>query len=550
MTRALASIPLFLFLSGAVFGQSAETRPRFEVADVHGAPKGAASSFKAQIRGDRYEVRGASMLDLIRTAYSADAEKVYGGPNWLEFDRYDVTALVPPSTSQDTMKLMLQSLLADRFRLVVHNDTKPVAGFVLSLGKSKPKLREADVSGNTGCQPQRLPPPPPTPGHTNIPLTSVSCHNMSMEAFAAELKGPAGAGYIINAVLDSTGLKGAWDFEFKFTSRDLLDRAGPDGVTLADAIDKQLGLALTEQKILTPVIVVDRVNETPSDNPSDLAQKLPPPPPAEFEVATIKLSDTSPAVASQTIFGGGYGVLAGGRVNLPGVVWPLKWLIAIAWNLDTLEVDELVKAHGWLDTAKFDVVAKLPANYVSAKGSPTEVEDLGPMLQALLIDRFRMKAHFESQPVTAYALVAAKSKLRRADPSIRAGCRIENRRAVIINGSPSSAPSRDVTCHNITMAQFADQLQSIAGNFFSHPVADATGLEGAWDFSFTFNPLNASQIAQLRNPQGPTAAAADPIGGATIFDAIEKQLGLKLEMRKSALPVLVIDHIEEKPTDN
>src|SRR5579884_2150456 len=123
--------------------------PAFDVADVHVSPRTPNPFFRTSIHNGRYEIRYATMLDLIRTAYTVDPDKVYGGPSWLEFDRFDITAAVPPNTSEETRKQMLQQLLADRFKLVVHNDTKPVAGFVLSQGKGKPKLKEADPAGKT-----------------------------------------------------------------------------------------------------------------------------------------------------------------------------------------------------------------------------------------------------------------------------------------------------------------------------------------------------------------------------------------------------------------
>ena len=110
------------------------------------------------------------------------------------------------------------------------------------------------------------------------------------------------------------------------------------------------------------------------------------------------------------------------------------------------------------------------------------------------------------------------------------------------------------------MAQFADQLQMIAGPYTSYPVVDATGLDGAWDFTLSFSPITPQQLSGLlagaRGAAPPVGAggpvtASDPIGGgASLFDAVEKQLGLKLEVRKRTYPVFVIDHIEEKPTDN
>src|SRR5207237_10248721 len=136
-------------------------------------------------------------------------------------------------------------------------------------------LKEAEPSGKTGCQMQ---PPtrvaPPAAGERWIPLTTISCHNLTMEAFASDLR-RLGNGYITNSVVDSTGLKGSWDFDLNWTPRGLLALAGSDGVSIFDAVDKQLGLKLEEQKLPSPVIVVDQVNKTPIDNSPDIRAKLP-----------------------------------------------------------------------------------------------------------------------------------------------------------------------------------------------------------------------------------------------------------------------------------
>jgi uncharacterized protein (TIGR03435 family) len=98
--------------------------PQFEAADVHASvssPNGASRVRPG--RGGRYEARNASMVDLIRVAYGYTNDKILGGPNWLEMDRFDVTAQVPSGSTPDAIRLMLQGLLAERFRLVVHQDT-------------------------------------------------------------------------------------------------------------------------------------------------------------------------------------------------------------------------------------------------------------------------------------------------------------------------------------------------------------------------------------------------------------------------------------------
>ncbi len=123
-----------LLLWEVAFGQA------FQVADVHvSAPSRNQNMQGGVLQAGRYDLRRATMLDLIKTAYGVDADTVFGGPSWLEWDRYDVVAKAPPGTPAATVRLMLQGLLADRFKLVVHKDTKPIQGFVLSQGKGKHK---------------------------------------------------------------------------------------------------------------------------------------------------------------------------------------------------------------------------------------------------------------------------------------------------------------------------------------------------------------------------------------------------------------------------
>jgi uncharacterized protein (TIGR03435 family) len=101
------------------------------------------------------------------------------------------------------------------------------------------------------------------------------------------------------------------------------------------------------------------------------------------------------------------------------------------------------------------------------------------------------------------------------------------------------------------MAQFSQRLQNLAG-LGSYPVLDATGLEGGWDFTLTYG--GSAGAGGSKGGPAPAAApngmASDPAGGVSILDAVEKQLGLKLETSKRPVLVLVIDHMEEKPTEN
>jgi uncharacterized protein (TIGR03435 family) len=95
------------------------------------------------------------------------------------------------------------------------------------------------------------------------------------------------------------------------------------------------------------------------------------------------------------------------------------------------------------------------------------------------------------------------------------------------------------------MAQFAARLR-LTGPGLYWPVVDATGIDGRWDFSVTFTRNAGGE----RMRDSDADQAADPSGALDIFEALEKQIGLKLEKRKRTVQMVVIDHLEQKPTEN
>src|SRR5262245_3878508 len=197
MLRAFLVIILASIAMGSS-GQSPSPQATFEVADVHISPRSTSTAMRTLVRGGRYELQNASMVDLVRTAYGIDAENVFGGPNWVEFDRFDVVAKAAADVPSDTLKSMLQALLADRFKLTVHNESKAMPTFVLAQGKGKHKLKEADPSGKTGCVTQ-----PMTARIVEGRISaqySASCHNITMSAFAEDLRRLA-SGYFTTAVI-------------------------------------------------------------------------------------------------------------------------------------------------------------------------------------------------------------------------------------------------------------------------------------------------------------------------------------------------------------
>jgi uncharacterized protein (TIGR03435 family) len=356
-------------------------------------------------------------------------------------------------------------------------------------------------------------------------------------------------------VVDLTGLKGAWNFTFQYTPKLALATSG--GATLFEAIDRQLGLKLEEANVPVPVIVVDSVNEKPSENPPGVAEQLAGA--TEFEVADIKPSAPGargPMIRRQP----------GGNVSVGGAT--LKELVQQIWrNMDNVIVadDMIVGAPKSMETDRWDIQAKAPIppatpGVTGPSGSFEDIDTVWVMLRSLLANRFKLALHTEERPLDAYKLVAGKPKMKKADPSKRTGCR----EGVALNAKDPRAdnPMRDrlLLCQNITMTEFANRLMSIAYGYFQNAVVEATGLEGRWDFSVSFSSSGMAQIATagqgragdaMQAPAGASLPVApEPNGALSFFDAVDSQLGLKLVREKRPLPVLVIDHVEATPTEN
>ena len=133
-----------------------------------------------------------------------------------------------------------------------------------------------------------------------------------------------------------------------------------------------------------------------------------------------------------------------------------------------------------------------------------------------------------------------ETKLQKADPQYRTNCKS--------GAGPTPILNRQITCQNMNMTQFAGTLQNMVGGYVRAPVKDATGIEGFWDFSFSFSGVNLLPGAVF--DPNTTGRPSDPNGSLTMPEALQKQLGLKLTLEKRPLRVLVVDHVEDKPTDN
>ncbi len=518
MTRLIFLLGVLLLVAD-VAAQSPPPAETFEAADVRAAAPNPLGSGPrgGLLRGNRYEIRNATMLGLISSAYGMEAEKVMGGPPWLELHRFDLAALASPGTKPETLRAMLRMLLADRFKLVVHEDKQQVDGLILSAG-ARTRLRTS-AGGQANCQ---LNPQTP-PGRTV--LRRLVCTNMNMPGFASRLPLFA-TDYISesleNLIDDQTRLAGAWDFELEWTPRDQLLQAGADSVTLQQALES-IGLRLAEGKVAVTVLVVDSVNAAPTPNAADAAAKLPPLPPPQFEVASIRPSPPGVATSRSRL-------LPTGQVEFSAT--PLRQMMNFAWQVPG---NDYLVAPDWVDTKRFDVVGRGWATPIT--DAWRENDRLLLMLRQLLVDRFKMKYHMENRPVDAFVLTAGTRKMTQANPLTRTRC----------GGSATTtrnpAVTRVITCQNVTMAQFVEELPEMASDYVRGPVADMTALEGTWDFTVTYSPQS---VYNQSGVGGDAGGASTPTGAVSIFEALDRQLGLRLGSEKRPVPVMVIDSISEE----
>jgi uncharacterized protein (TIGR03435 family) len=229
-----------------------------------------------------------------------------------------------------------------------------------------------------------------------------------------------------------------------------------------------------------------------------------------FDVASVKVSKAPDALVLLTP---GTMSAASGKMTVPnsgGLVsirnWGLNVCIMAAWDLGPGQIS----GPSWMGSERYDIEARTSPDSSQA--------DLRLMLQALLADRFKMAAHHETKESTGYALVVAKG-----GPKLKASTG-DQRSAVVF------APPSLLIGNGSTMAGLALALSFPVGG----RVADETGIAGEFDFSLTYARDQAAGVD----------------AGPSIFTALQEQLGLRLEARKSTMDVLVVDRAERVPTEN
>jgi uncharacterized protein (TIGR03435 family) len=265
MGRTIAS--LIVLLSIRAYSQIPPPPSAFEVASVRLNKTGTrGNSMDFSKGGERFTATNMPLGALILVAYNITVRQLSGPCAFLS-EKYDIAAKAEHAVSPDETLRMLQTLLVDRFKLVVRRETKEVPVYALTIAKGGPKLRQSDP-------PESANPAPRIPSHaggTEPRSGHLIFKNESMSDFAWALSRTAATGDRV--VVDNTGLKGNYDFELTF-ERDRAPAVGADvrepaaplqGPSIFSALEEQLGLKLESKKAPVEFLIIDHV-EKPSGN--------------------------------------------------------------------------------------------------------------------------------------------------------------------------------------------------------------------------------------------------------------------------------------------
>ena len=303
MLRAILGAGLVVFTCCAAFAQT------FEVASVKPAAPIIGNRIAVMLRGGpgtpdpgQITYTNVTVKNVLTAGYGVKSFQI-SGPGWLDSERYDIVAKVPRGATKAEFMVMLQNLLAERFKLTLHREKKDLPMYALVVGKNGPKLKESVDEPKVGDPAADGPPLPPgklpmgkdgfpvlPPGAGGRGSTSMVLMNGNarMTANRQPMAGLAEmlSGQLDLPVVDMTELKGNYDFTLYFAPEGLAGMRLPAGLppppvveppaanapeaqsspNLFTALQEQLGLKLEQRKGPVELLVIDHLEKTPVEN--------------------------------------------------------------------------------------------------------------------------------------------------------------------------------------------------------------------------------------------------------------------------------------------
>jgi len=313
MLPAIMRAGLVVFTSCAAFAQTAETSPAFEVASVKPAAPIVGNEIRVMMRGGpgtpdpgQITYNNVTVKNVLINAYAVKGFQI-SGPGWLDSERYDIVAKLPRGATKAEFMVMLQNLLAERFKLTLHREKKDLPMYALLVGKNGPKLKEsvddpAPKGGGPADGPladrgkiamgkDGFPVLPPGSGGRGATAMVMMNGNARMTASGQSMAGLSEmlSNQLALPVVDMTGLTGKYDFTLSFAPEGLAGMGLPAGLpphpgegepgmpaasapdaqsnpNLITALQEQLGLKLEQRKGPVDLLVIDHLEKAPVEN--------------------------------------------------------------------------------------------------------------------------------------------------------------------------------------------------------------------------------------------------------------------------------------------
>lgn len=484
-------------------------------------------------KADRFVATNFSLHMLILRAYDVQDDQISGGPSWLDSEKYDVEAKMDKSAADQLGKLspdqynrerqrMLQELLADRFKLSLHHETKELPGYALVIAKNGVKLHEAKPGDTYPNGMKCLGGRPCGAGGLMEPeRNKLVGQGVPIAPLVRELSQKLGG----RIVVDKTGMTGNYDFTLQWK---------PDETTAAilRATQEQLGLKLESETVPMDVLVIDRA-ENPADPQAQNTAVIPP----VFAVASVKPGRGGAGVISERLLGNPDGFTA--------TNFTLQTLIATAYGVGD---DQISGAPNWLNSERFDIEAKIDKSVLDALQELSEDQRLlqrKHLLQEFLGDRFSLTLHRETQHLPVYELVIAQSgpKLQEAKPGDTYPNGFKGPDGRVGTGMMRFGVG-ELTGQGVPVALLVRELsRELSRGLGGSIIEDRTGLKGNYDFTLRWTAGVSQTPAGGQQVAGGTPSRDS--SGPSLFTAIQEQLGLKLESQNGPGEILVIDHVEK-----
>ncbi len=251
--KSFAGSGLLALCACSVFAQAPAPPPAFEVASVKVTGGGAAEGRQRETilpSPSGVTMKNVHLRSVVGWAFHLQAIQIIG-PGWLDTGTYDIVAKSSVEAPVETLRHMMQTLLATRFKLEFHRDTREMPAYVVSIAKGGHKLRPSDGSGSMDLKPN---------GKGAASFSRVTMDQLIQMA-SPLLQG---------VVVDETGLSGSYDFNLDlsgFMGADSHPSSLEEAVSiLIEAANQQLGIKIEQKKVPAPRLLIDHIEKIPVEN--------------------------------------------------------------------------------------------------------------------------------------------------------------------------------------------------------------------------------------------------------------------------------------------